>query len=268
VIRAAEDAGVLVPRLVGWLGEVAGRDAFVCERICAEGLGRRIVHNERFGLAREVLPAQMAAALAEIHKIPQHALPEIPKLAAPAGPRILNQLRSKLKEANEPHPVLSLALLRLEQTVHLSGAHEAHEIVLVHGDFRVGNLLVNETGLVAVIDWEFAHWGHAAEDLAWPSVRAWRFGRDDHRLGGVGSVDEYLRHYNRLTGRNVTAEQLAWWELAGNVRWAISCLTQSRRHLSGQERSVELAVLGRLACEPEREILHLLKTNTSYARPA
>jgi len=35
---------------------------------------------------------------------------------------------------------------------------------------------------------------------------------------------------------------------------------QSLRHLSGQERSVELAVLGRLAAQVEYEVLHLLET--------
>jgi hypothetical protein len=47
-------------------------------------------------------------------------------------------------------------------------------------------------------------------------------------------------------------------ELLGNVRWAVGALTQARRHLSGEEPSVELAVLGRLAAEIEHEVLALL----------
>src|SRR5437764_579867 len=54
-------------------------------------------------------------------------------------------------------------------------------------------------------------------------------------------------------------EELDYWELAGNVAWAIGCLTQARRHLTGQERSVELAILGRLGAEVEHEICHLLE---------
>ena len=42
----------------------------------------------------------------------------------------------------------------------------------------------------------------------------------------------------------MTREELLVWEVFGNVKWATGCLTQSRRHLNGQERSVELAVLG------------------------
>ena len=52
---------------------------------------------------------------------------------------------------------------------------------------------------------------------------------------------------------------LVWWEVLGNVKWAVGTLTQSRRHLRGEERSVELAVLGRLAAEMEYELLDLIE---------
>jgi hypothetical protein len=58
-------------------------------------------------------------------------------------------------------------------------------------------------------------------------------------------------------------EELDYWELAGNVAWAIGCLTQAQRHLSGLDRSVELATLGRLGSEVEYEICHLLEKVTA-----
>jgi aminoglycoside phosphotransferase (APT) family kinase protein len=84
-------------------------------------------------------------------------------------------------------------------------------------------------------------------------------GADRLRLGGVGEVDPYLERYCELSGREIIVDELLWWEVLGNVKWAIGALTQSRRHLSGQERSVELAVLGRLAAEMEYELLVLLE---------
>ena len=36
---------------------------------------------------------------------------------------------------------------------------------LVHGDFRTGNFMINEQGLVGLLDWEFAHWGDPIEDI-------------------------------------------------------------------------------------------------------
>jgi hypothetical protein len=80
------------------------------------------------------------------------------------------------------------------------------------------------------------------------------------RLGGIGDAEPYVERYNELTGRDVRAEELDYWELAGNVGWAIGCLTQMQRHLSGRDRSVELAVLGRLGAEVEYEICHLLES--------
>jgi hypothetical protein len=119
-------------------------------------------------------------------------------------------------------------------------------------------MAIDEQGLVAVLDWEFAKLADPAEDLAWPLVRAWRFGADDRRLGGVGDVEPYLARYAELTGVEVGLDELYAWEVLGNVKWAIGSLTQARRHLRGEERSVELAVLGRLSAEMEAELLHLL----------
>ena len=62
-----------------------------------------------------------------------------------------------------------------------------------------------------------------------------------------------------LTGFGVQPYELDYWELAGNVGWAIGCLTQMQRHLTGQDRSVELATLGRLGAEVEYEICNLLE---------
>ena len=52
---------------------------------------------------------------------------------------------------------------------------------------------------------------------------------------------------------------LYWWEVLGNVKWAIGALTQCRRHLTAQDRSVEYAVLGRMAAEMEYELLDLIE---------
>ena len=43
------------------------------------------------------------------------------------------------------------------------------------------------TGLVGVLDWEFAHLDDPVRDLAFSLVRAWRFGVPEKRLGGVGA---------------------------------------------------------------------------------
>ncbi len=50
---------------------------------------------------------------------------------------------------------------------------------LVHGDFRMGNLMVDGERVTGVLDWELAHIGDPVEDLGWLCVPAWRFARPD-----------------------------------------------------------------------------------------
>lgn len=121
---------------------------------------------------------------------------------------------------------------------------KSHGLVLNHGDFRVGNFIIDNRGLVGVLDWEFAHLGDPVEDLApgasvevrdGPSA-AW--GR-----GGSRALPQTVQRDYRARGCPGRDLLLGGF---GQVKWAIGSLNQARRHLSGQERSVELAVLGRL----------------------
>jgi aminoglycoside phosphotransferase (APT) family kinase protein len=254
ILQAAFEAGVLVPRPYRHFADVAGREAFAMQRLAGETVGRRIVQKPELAAARAALPAQMAEQLARIHALDARELPFLPGAANEAPlRRSLDVLEAQLDEVGEPHPAIELGLLRLRRDLPRDG-----DRVVCHGDFRVGNLVVADGGLVGVLDWEFAHVGDPREELAWPMVRAWRFGNDTQALGGIGDPQPFLDRYAQLSGRRVTPAELRIFELLGNVRWAIGALTQARRHLAREERSVELAILGRLAAEVEHEVLSLL----------
>ena len=243
VLEAASEAGVKVPRPVAYLGELGGREAFAMERVAGETIGRRIVRDPTPGL-----DVQLAEELAKIHAIPPERLPFL------RSGDILERFEHELDLVEEPHPAIEYGLWWLR-------AHRSEPLaeVVSHGDFRIGNVVVSDGGLEYLLDWEFAHLSDPREDLAWPIVRAWRFGADEKRLGGVGELEPYLTRYAELTGRSVEPEELGWWEVLGNVKWAVGCLNQCRRHLNGLDRSVEYAVLGRMAAEMEYELLHLIE---------
>ncbi|HEY6203348.1 MAG TPA: phosphotransferase family protein [Candidatus Limnocylindria bacterium] len=251
LLEVAFASGVRVPKPYGYLGEIAGRAAFVSERVSGETIGRRIVQRPELVGARAALPAQMAEELAKIHAIPAD---RVPFLGAVGARDVVGRLTKEVDRLGDAHPAIELGLAWAGRR-----APARSETVVLHGDLRVGNLAVTQAGLGHVLDWEFGHRGDPAEDVAWPLVRAWRFGIDHLRLGGIGEVEPYLERYNTLTGRHLTLASLDYWEIVGNLKWAIGALTQSHRHLSGQQRSVELAVLGRLAAEMEFELLHLLE---------
>jgi aminoglycoside phosphotransferase (APT) family kinase protein len=247
VLEAAHEAGVKAPRPYGYIPDLAGREAFVMERLEGETIGRRIVQKEELARAREALPVQMAEELAKIHAIPAERVAFLPQSR-------LEQMADELEEVDEPHAAIELGLLWLREN-----RPAGRPLVFTHGDYRIGNLVVGDGGLVGVLDWEFAHLDDPVRDMAFSLVRAWRFGVPEKRLGGVGDVAPYLERYNELTGLDVRPAELDYWELAGNVAWAIGCLTQMQRHLTGQDRSVELAILGRLGVEVEYEIVNLLE---------
>jgi aminoglycoside phosphotransferase (APT) family kinase protein len=243
VLVAAREAGVKVPEPIAYLGEVEGREAFVMERVHGETIGRRIVKS-----APPALSDEMADELAKIHSIPVERLPFL----RDADP--FEIFYEELDSIEEPHPAIELGLVWARERIPLERPR-----VIGHGDFRLGNLVVDEAGLVSVLDWEFSHVSDPAEDVAWPLVRAWRFGRDELRMGGIGEVEPYVDRYAELTGREIPLDELYAWEVLGNCKWAIGALRQGRRHLRGEDRSVEFAILGRLAAEMEYEILDLIR---------
>jgi aminoglycoside phosphotransferase (APT) family kinase protein len=240
VLESACAAGVRAPRPVLYLGNIDGREAFAMERVGGETIGRRIVRAPP-----PSLPLEMADELAKVHALPQLEF-------LPRGDPVA-RMYEELDSVGEAHPAIEYGLVWVRERLRATRAP-----AFVHGDFRIGNLAVTDR-LVSVLDWEFAHVGDPVEDVAWPLVRAWRFGVDERRLGGIGDVEPYLERYNALTRRAISMDELLVWEVFGNVKWAIGCLTQSRRHLNGQDRSVEYAVLGRMAAEMEYELLDLIE---------
>jgi aminoglycoside phosphotransferase (APT) family kinase protein len=243
VLEAAYEAGVKVPRPIRYIEDLDGREAFVMERLEGETIGRRVV---RMDLPAE-LPLQLADELAKIHAIPRERLPFLEEAR-------LERMVVELDDIGEPHPAIELGLWWLREN-----RPPPRTPVVSHGDYRIGNVVVDERGLVGILDWEFAHVDEPVRDLGFGLVRAWRFGVDDKRYGGIADVEPFLERYNERTGSDVRPEELDYWEIAGNVGWAIGCVTQAQRHLSGQDRSVELAILGRLGAEVEYEICHLLE---------
>ncbi len=258
LLEAAHAAGVLVPR-PRWLdaeGTALGRPFLLMDHVAGESIGPRVVRRPELAAARARLPTQMAAQLARIHAIDPAPLDFLPPPPAGRSPALhaIDHTRRVIDAIDLQNPALEFGLRWLDQR-----APACAQPTLIHGDFRIGNLLVGPEGLNAVIDWEFAHVGDPHEDLAWPCVRDWRFGNDALHVGGVGELAPYLAAYESVSGRTVDRNTLRWWEIMGNLRWAATCHVQAQRHLSGADPSVELASLGRRAAEMELEFLTLIE---------
>ena len=257
VIQTVYRAGVLVPEPLAYTDDLLGRAAFVVEHVDGETIGRRLVSQPQYAAIRPVLIEQIATNLARIHRLDPVEFAFLPGSTDPrtAATTELDRFQAQLDRLGEPHPALELGLRWLRR--HLP---DTDRVSLVHGDFRTGNFIVRpDTGLAGILDWEFAHLGDPLEDLGWLCVRAWRFGADDRPAGGLTDRDTFFRAYERASGTRVEPERMRWWELFGNVRWAIGTLGQAARHLDGLHRSIELASLGRICAEVELETLCMIE---------
>lgn len=256
-LRAAAAAGVPVPALVTHGVEPVGTPFLVMERVEGETLPQRLLRDDRWAPVRASLPGQFGRELARIHAVDPAAVPSCARVADR-----LADLRDQHDTFGEPRPALELAFRWL-------AAQRPAEVAptLVHGDFRNGNVLVGDGGLAAVLDWELAHVGDPREDLGWVCTRAWRFGSRE-TVGGFGGLDALLDGYADVAGHRPDPADVHWWQVFGSVHWAVICRIQAERHLSGAERSVEMAVLGRRAVESEYDALLAMGVVAPGAVPA
>jgi aminoglycoside phosphotransferase (APT) family kinase protein len=116
-----------------------------------------------------------------------------------------------------------------------------------------------ERGLVAVLDWELAHLGSPASDLGWLCVNSWRFGESARPVGGFGAYEELLAGYEAAGGPPVPLEALTYWQGLGSLKWGVMCLLMYQSYQSGQDRSVERAMIGRRVSETEIDLVNLMR---------
>ncbi len=248
VLRAAHAAGVRVPELLasGTADSPIGSSFVVLSHVDGETIARKILRDDTFAHARQVLVGDLAAALARLHSIDPSNIAGLPATDQVAQYRTtLDDLNASLDQA---HPTFELAFRWLE-----ANRPESARRSLVHGDFRLGNVMVGPDGLRAVLDWELAHVGDPMEDLGWLCVRAWRFGSSSP-VAGVGTYEQLVSAYERESGLSVDPDVVRWWEVLGTLKWGIMCMIQTSSHLLGLARSHELAAIGRRVCENEYDL--------------
>ena len=162
--------------------------------------------------------------------------------------------RNYLDQLSDSFPALEWGLRWCE--VH-APAHE--ETTFIHRDYRTGNYLVHEGRLAGVLDWEFAAFGNPLEDIGWIFAKCWRFAGRSKPAGGIADAQDFLVPYESASGRTVAPAALVYWQVMAHIRWAVIALQQAQRHLSGVERSLELALTGRIVAELEYEIILLTR---------
>ena len=252
---AAAAVGAPVPHVLVADDSVGplGNPFLICDAIGGETIVRRI-QRQLDDAGRRRLLSQCAEALVAIHR----ADPNLPGISADDQ---MAAWRDELDAIGDTTATFEWAFRWLADNRPAPSPPR-----LVHGDFRMGNLIVDGSDLAAVLDWELVHVGEIYEDLAWFCIRAWRFGAPpDLAAGGLGSIEDFLHDYEKVGGATVDRSAFHWWLVQATLRWGVICRYQAERHLSGQTPSVELVTIGRRVCETEWDLLNLLDNAVAHA---
>ena len=193
LLKLAAKQSVPAPKVVNVFEPISEiGESFVMERIAGETIARKILRDEAYDTARTRLTHDCAIALANTHAA---SLEDLPDLNVSNGVQQLEHYEGVFRSFEIDRPVFEFAIKWLKEN-----APPPRADILVHGDFRLGNLIVDDTGLAAVLDWELAHIGDPREDIAWMCVNSWRFGQSENRVGGFGQLAEFLDVYAEKSG--------------------------------------------------------------------
>lgn len=247
IVRAAFAAGVKAPEIVS---EIDATDqlgtGYLMRRVEAEVNPARILANPPASLL-----ADFARELAAIHAVPLATLPALPETSAAS---LCSDLKARFVTYGGDRPVMALAFRWLEERMPTPVAP-----VLLHGDFRMGNIMADADGLAAVLDWELAHLGDRHQDLAFGCINSWRFGHIDKAAFGIGQLEDFWQAYAGKSGVQVDPERFRWWLVYSTLWWGICCLQMAEIWRSGLDSGLERAVIGRRASETEVDLLMLLE---------
>lgn len=148
----------------------------------------------------------------------------------------------------------------------LRHAPAAPRVVIVHGDYRVGNFLQRDGRITAVLDWELVHAGDPHEDLAWAALRVFSGGTG--RVGGLMDRPAFVERYARQAG--FTPDPVAWryYEVLGLYKSASMLLSAAQRVQSGRARDIRMASMGFQVASTLLELNRLIGEAAAESRGA
>ena len=235
VLKALEADAVPAPK-AHWLdhsGRWLGTPSLVMDRMPGT-CDYMVLNGDRPPQTRLNLAREFIDLMARIHAVDwrERGLGEV--LGVPAGAPSLVELAHWEAEYRrvrlEAHPELDYVLAWMRR-----GAPQAEAIVLVHGDFKPGNALIDGDHISAKLDWETAHLGDPLEDLGWVTnpVR-----RREHQITGAWEREQIVAAYRALTGRRVDEAALRWWNVFSIWKLAVIQLTAVSEFVVGRYNRV------------------------------
>lgn len=241
-----------------------GRPFFVMERLPGTAAVASFRRDPWYLDHLEDLGGQLAGILAGIHGVhlPDAVLGERPDPSVVADGAVVRWTAELRATPEAVTPTIERALDWLATHRPAPPA----EVVVVHGDFRIGNVLHGRggdrpDGLWTVLDWEMAHHGDPIEDVAWAQLVCWQVGTG--KVGGLVAPDRWVQLYEEASGRRVDATDLRFWEVLATVK--MTCLIWRAAQVVPEGR--ERALLERLFVDLEAELDRRLLVDDGFDLP-
>jgi len=228
-------------------------DGFVMEWLDGITLGAKVVRDPELDEIRPTLARKSGEVLAKIHAIDLEETGLTAYLDAITPAEYVEQTWARYRDFETAQPMIDYTGRWLVD--NLPGDYSPS---LVHNDFRNGNIMFDQQGIVAVLDWEVAHIGDPMRDLGWICTNSWRFGRSDLPVGGFGDYEDLFAGYESVSGKEVDRDRVRWWEVFGSFWWAIGCLGMAEHYRTGPDKTVERPAIGRRSSECQVDCVNLL----------
>ena len=228
-------------------------DGFVMEWLDGITLGAKVVRDPELDEIRPTLARKSGEVLAKIHAIDLEETGLTRYLDAITPAEYVEQTWARYRDFETAQPMIDYTGRWLVD--NLPGDYSPS---LVHNDFRNGNIMFDQQGIVAVLDWEVAHIGDPMRDLGWICTNSWRFGRSDLPVGGFGDYEDLFAGYESVSGKEVDRDRVRWWEVFGSFWWAIGCLGMAEHYRTGPDKTVERPAIGRRSSECQVDCVNLL----------
>lgn len=179
----------------------------------------------------------LVRTLATIHSAPVDAFEFLGR------PRLFEQVVSIWRETYERQRLVRDPIVEEAFDWVASRRPEPVEPTLVHGDYRIGNTMLHDERIVAVVDWELAYLGDPRFDLGYASLDylAGKFVKPGSPLlCAVAEHDWFLAEYERLRGARVDREVVRTYSALGALILIAILLTGIRMYTDGKTGDVRM----------------------------
>lgn len=230
IVTSLFTAGVRVPEPLAFgEDEVLGQPFIMFARVPGRSIGSNFLMPPR----DDKVVSDFATELATLHAVPLADVgwSDDPDDLRAALDREIADYRRTWMELGADCPLAEAAFTWIEINRDLG---DGGRPAMVHNDFSMGNVLYDEDGVTAIVDWEMAYPGVQGADLGYFYFAACE----------VASWDHFLAEYVAAGGVLPPRETLDFYILWGQLRMLVMCFQAELAFVRGVYDNVKYGVIG------------------------